>query len=155
MKTWKQIEGYGVDYEDTNVHENIGDILRQVRNKLNKIQDGRQFHVSISPAETTFIKTAVPKLIFVNMQTYSSGISLTPKDFLNLGLKSEELLYGYNAENPSQSHSIPAIEKAYTDGKLAGIHAWRLDSSDERAEGERQPKIYNFLHPSENENSTS
>lgn len=155
MKTWKQIEGYGVDYEDTNVHENIGDILRQVRNKLNKIQDWRQFHVSISPAETTFIKTAVPALSFVNMQTYSGGISLTPKDFLDLGLKSEQLLYGYNAENPSQSHSIPAIEKAHTDGKLAGIHAWRLDSSDERAEGERQPKIYNFLHPSENENSTS
>ena len=154
MKNWKEVDGYDVDYEDTNVSENIGDILRQVRNKLDNIQDGRHFHVSVSPAETTFLKTAVPALSFVNMQTYSGGISLTTKDFLDLGLKPEQLLYGYNAEIPQQSHSIPACEKAYKDGNLAGIHVWRLDSSDQEAEGKRQKKIYDFLHRGENENST-
>ncbi|KAL8785864.1 MAG: hypothetical protein Q9195_008459 [Heterodermia aff. obscurata] len=155
MQTWKEVDGYDVDYEDTNVREDIGDILRQVRNKLDKVQDGRHFHVSVSPASTMYLKTAVPALSFVNMQTYSGGISLTLKDFLDLGLKSQQLLYGYNAEIPQQSHSIPAIEKAYTDGNLAGIHVWRLDSSDQQAEGERQKKIYNFLHPSGNEDTTA
>ena len=153
MKTWKQVDGYDVDYEDTNVREEIGDILRQVRTKLDLIRDGRHFDVSVSPSETTFLKTAVPALSFVNMQTYSGGISLTPKDFLDLGLKSEQLLYGYNAEIPSQGHSIPDCEKAYTDGNLAGIHVWRLDSSDEQAELERQKKIYEFLHRGDNEES--
>ena len=153
MQTWKQVDGYDVDYEDTNVRENIGDILRQVRNKLDLIQDGRHFHVSVSPSETTYLKPAVPVLDFVNMQTYSGGISLTPKDFLDLGLKPQQLLYGYNAEIPSEGHSIPTCEKAYIDGNLAGIHVWRLDSSDEQAELERQKKIYSFLHRDDKDDS--
>ena len=155
MKTWKQVDGYDVDYETGNIREDIGDILQQVRDKLDQIQDGRQFYVSVSPATTKYLDTAVPALSFVNMQTYSGGISLTPQDFLDLGLKSEQLLYGYNAETPSQSHSIPDTEKAYTDGNLAGIHVWRLDSSDQDAEGEMQMEIYHFLHGSDNEISTA
>ena len=155
MKTWKQVDGYDVDYEPENIREDIGDILQQVRDNLDEIQDGRQFYVSVSPAETSFLESAVPALSFVNMQTYSGGISLTPQDFLDLGFQSEQLLYGYNAETPSQSHSIADTEAAYTDGKLAGIHVWRLDSSDQDAEGKAQMEIYDFLHGIDNEISTA
>ncbi|KAL8829943.1 MAG: hypothetical protein Q9191_001715 [Dirinaria sp. TL-2023a] len=150
MENWKQVEGYDVDYESTNVRASIGDILKQVRTKLDEINDGREFSISVSPASTTYLKAAVPALSFVNMQTYSGGISLTTKDFLDLGLKPQQLLYGYNAEIPQQSHSIPETEKAYEDGHLAGIHVWRLDSSDSKAEGDRFRQIAAFLHKGDN-----
>ena len=155
MTNWKHVEGYDVDYESTNVRDSIGDILKQVRTTLDDINDGRKFYISVSPASTTHLKAAVPALSFVNMQSYSGGISLTAKDFLDLGLKPHQLLYGYNAEIPQQSHSIPETEKAYKDGHLAGIHVWRLDSSDTKAEGDRFRQIAEFLHKGDNSTRNS
>lgn len=148
MMQWEGLDGYDIDYEDRNIRPDIGYILEQVHRKLDAVPGLRKYYVTISPSETTYLKPAVPALNYVNMQNYAGGISLTPKDFLDLGLKPEQLLYGYDAERPEDGHSILEVEKDYTDGGLAGIHVWRLDSSDMDAEGERQRQIYQFLHHS-------
>ena len=148
MTRWEGVDGYDIDYEDRNVRPDVGYILEQVRQKLDAIPGQRKYYVTVSPSETTYLKAAIPALSYVNMQNYAGGISLTTKDFLDLGFKPEQLLYGYDAERPEDGHSIPEVEKEYADGGLAGIHVWRLDSSDMDAERERQRQIYQFLHHS-------
>lgn len=83
------------------------------------------------------------------MQNYEGGLGLKTQDFLDIGLKPKQLLYGFDAENPAEGgHTISEVEKAYEDGGLAGIHVWRLNSNDLAVEGDRQRQIYRFLHQS-------
>ena len=92
MTKWPGVDGFDVDYEDKNVQQDIGDILKQVRQKLDALPGGRQYYVTVSPSETTHLKDAVPALDYVNMQNYEGGLGLRTQDFLDMGLKPKQLL---------------------------------------------------------------
>lgn len=110
-------------------------------------RSGRPFYLTVSPADTTYLNTAVTSLNFVNMQTYAGGIYLTPQDFTEIGLKPQQLLYGICPETNCGTQSVSEVESQYTDNKLAGIHLWRLNSDNYIEEGQVQAQIYSFLHP--------
>lgn len=80
------------------------------------------------------------------MQTYAGGSGLTPQDFLQMGLKSTQLLYGICPETNCPSPSLDDVKKAFTTNKLAGIHLWRLNSDNYSHEGKVQKQVYTFLH---------
>lgn len=154
LQTWLSvsngIDGYDIDYEDNNVVPNAPAILAQIRRKLDllsKNTGGRPFYTTLSPASLTYIPHALPSLSFVNMQTYAGGFSLTPQDFLHLGLRPQQLLYGICAETGCPSRSVEEVEREYTSNRLAGIHMWRLNSDNYRHELRVQKEIYAFLHP--------
>jgi hypothetical protein len=100
----------------------------------------------VSPASTTGLKDAAGSLDFVNMQTYAGGSGLTPKNFLDMGLKSTQLLYGICPETNCPTPTFPQVKQAYITYKLAGIHLWRLNSDNYQDEGKVQRQVYNFLH---------
>ena len=100
----------------------------------------------MSPASTQDLKGAVGFLDFVNMQTYAGGSGLTPKNFLDLGLKSTQLLYGICPETNCPTPTFPQVKQAYITYKLAGIHLWRLNSDNYVHEGQVQRQVSNFLH---------
>jgi hypothetical protein len=114
---------------------------------LSKATGGRPFYLTVSPATTYLLKSAVASLNFVNMQTYAGGYSLTPKDFTQLGLKSQQLLYGICPEEGCATRTVEQVKTEYTKNNLAGIHLWRLNSGNYSDEGLAQAQIYNFLHP--------
>lgn len=146
------IDGYDVDYEDNNVSNNISKISSQIRTKmdaLSKVNDGRLFYLTLSPASVSYVKSAVPWLNFVNMQTYAGARGLSPQDFLSLGVKPQQLLYGICPETSCGTPTIQQAENQYTQYKLAGIHVWRLNSGNYIEEGKTQEIIYNFLHRQE------
>ena len=150
LKTAGGVDGYDIDYESNNVTSNTGVIAQQIRaqlSSLSKAGGGRPFYLTVSPASTAYLKPAVGSLDFVNMQTYAGGFGLTPKDFLQLGLKSTQLLYGICPERDcSPSPSLPQVKQAFTVNKLAGIHLWRLNSDNYPHEGHVQKQVYDFLH---------
>lgn len=145
MQHWKDVNGYDIDYESNNVVDRVPMVLSQIRNKLQSIE-GRKFVVSVSPSVTTNLDKAKASLDYVNLQTYAGGISLTPQQFVDLGFKAEQLLYGICAESGCQSPSLVEVKKAYTKGHLAGIHMYRLNSGNYEEEGQVQEKVYRFLH---------
>ena len=143
------VDGYDIDYESNNVVDRLPTIASQIRTKLDalsKSKGGRPFYLTVSPADTTYLKPAVPSLNFVNMQTYGGSFGLTPKDFTDLGLKSQQLLYGICPETGCGTRSVSEVESEYTTNKLAGIHLWRLNSGNYIEEGQVQAQIYKFLH---------
>lgn len=149
LKTAGGVDGYDIDYEDNNVTANTAAIAQQIRTQLSslsKTTGGRPFYLTASPANTAYLKPAVGSLDFVNMQTYAGGSGLTPKDFLQMGLKPTQLLYGICPETNCPSPSLPQVQKAFTANKLAGIHLWRLNSDNHPHEGQVQKQVYDFLH---------
>jgi hypothetical protein len=144
------VDGYDIDYEFNNVVSSISAITSQIRTKMDALSQangGRPFYLTVSPAETTYLNTAVASLNFVNMQTYAGGIGLTPQSFTELGLQPQQLLYGICPETNCQTPSVSEVESQYTDNKLAGIHLWRLNSDNYIEEDQVQAQIYSFLHP--------
>jgi hypothetical protein len=144
------VDGYDIDYEDNNVVSSISTITSQIRTKmdaLSKANGGRPFYLTVSPADTTYLNTAVASLSFVNMQTYAGSMGLTPQDFTELGLQPQQLLYGICPETNCGTLSVSEVESQYTDNQLAGIHLWRLNSGNYIEEGQVQAQIYSFLHP--------
>lgn len=144
------VDGYDIDYESNNVVSSISAITSQIRlgmNALSKANGGRPFYLTVSPADTTYLNTAVSSLNFVNMQTYAGGGYLTPQDFTALGLKPQQLLYGICPETNCGTQTVSEVESEYTNNNLAGIHLWRLNSDNYIEEGQWQAQIYKFLHP--------
>ncbi len=144
------VDGYDIDYESNNVVSCTPTLTSQIRTKidaLGKANGGRPFYVTVSPADTTYLSTAVTSLNFVNMQTYAGSSYLTPQDFTELGLKPQQLLYGICPETNCGTRSVSEVEAEYTDNNLAGIHLWRLNSDNYVEEGQVQAQIYSFLHP--------
>lgn len=144
------IDGYDVDYEDNNVVPAAPTILARIRARLDALSranGGRPFYVTVSPAQTTYLRDAVPSLSFVNMQTYAGSSGLTPQDFTALGLQPKQLLYGICPETNCNGPSLPYVESQYTEYQLAGIHLWRLNSDNYVEEGQVQAQVYAFLHP--------
>jgi hypothetical protein len=144
------VDGYDIDYEDNNVVSNIWTITSQIRTELDALRrenGGRPFYLTVSPATITNLSTAVPSLHYVNMQTYAGGKSLTPQQFTLLGLKPQQLLYGYCPETRCSTPTIDEVKAQHKDNQLAGIHLWRLNSDNYQYEIEEQAKIYSFLHP--------
>jgi hypothetical protein len=148
------VDGYDIDYEGNdkgnNVVESISMITSQIRAKmdlLSKANGGRPFYLTVSPADTRYLDTAVSSLSFVNMQTYAGGRHLTPRSFTELGLKPQQLLYGICPETGCGSPTVEEVEAQYTQNNLAGIHLWRLNSGNYIEEGQVQSRIYKFLHP--------
>jgi hypothetical protein len=149
LKTAGGVDGYDIDYEANNVTSNTGVIAQQIRSQLaslSRASGGRPFYLTVSPASTTYLKDAVGSLDLVNMQTYAGGSGLTPQNFLQMGLKSTQLLYGICPETNCPSPSLPQVKKAFTVNKLAGIHLWRLNSDNHPHEGQVQKQVYDFLH---------
>jgi hypothetical protein len=149
LKTAGGVDGYDIDYEANNVTANTATIAQQIRaqlSSLSKDSGGRPFYLTVSPAQTTYLKPAAGSLDFVNMQTYAGGSGLTPKDFLQMGLKSTQLLYGICPETNCPSPTLPQVKQAFTANKLAGIHLWRLNSDNHPYEGQVQKQVYDFLH---------
>lgn len=149
LNTAGGVDGYDIDYEANNVSPNIAAITQQVRTQLSRLSEangGRPFYLTVSPASPAYLQSAVGSLDFVNMQTYAGGSGLTPQNFLTLGLKSTQLLYGICPETHCSTPSLPQVEQAYTANKLAGIHLWRLNSDNYQSEGQVQTQVYNFLH---------
>jgi hypothetical protein len=145
------VDGYDIDYESNNVTSNTATITQQIRAQLSALSTangGRPFYLTVSPASTSNLKSAVGNLDFVNMQTYAGGSGLTPQSFLALGLTSSQLLYGICPETNCPTKSLSQVEQAYTANKLAGIHLWRLNSDNYQYEGQVQSQVYNFLHGS-------
>lgn len=143
------VDGYDIDYESNNVVENLSTITSQIRTGMNNLSTeyGRPFYLTVSPASTAYLETALSSLDLVNMQTYAGGSYLTPADFTQLGFTSSQLLYGICPETNCGTRSVPEVEAEYTENKLAGIHLWRLNSDNYVQEGEVQAQIYSFLHP--------
>ena len=155
LRTWLSvfggIDGFDIDYEAGNVVENAPVILARVRSKLDglsKAADGRPFFVTVSPSEVDHLQKAVPFLSYVNMQTYAGGYDLTPEIFLDMKLKSKQLLYGICPETGGRTRSVKEVEDEYTNNNLAGIHLWRLNSDNYKDELKVQKDIFAFLHPS-------
>lgn len=149
MNTAGGVDGYDIDYEANNASSRTKLITQQVRaqlSRLSKASGGRPFYLTVSPASLTGLKDAVSFLDFVNMQTYAGGSGLTPKDFLNLGLKSTQLLYGICPETNCGTPTLDQVKRAYTTNKLAGIHLWRLNSDNFQYEGQVQRQVSKFLH---------
>ena len=149
LNTAGGVDGYDIDYESNNVTANTTAITRQIReqlSRLSKANGGRPFYQTVSPASTPFLMGAVGFLDFVNMQTYAGGTGLTPQSFLNLGLKSTQLLYGICPETDCRTPTLDQVKQAYIANKLAGIHLWRLNSDNYQYEGQVQRQVYNFLH---------
>jgi hypothetical protein len=149
LNTAGGIDGYDIDYESNNVSSNTTAITQQIReqlSRLSKATGGRPFYLTVSPASTAYLKDAVGSLSFVNMQTYAGGSGLTPQNFLALGLKSTQLLYGICPETNCGTPTLDQVKQAYTANKLAGIHLWRLNSDNYQYEGQVQRQVYNFLH---------
>jgi hypothetical protein len=149
LKTAGGVDGYDIDYEANNVTSHTGVIAQQIRaqlSSLSKASGGRPFYLTASPASITYLKPAVGSLDFVNMQTYAGGSGLTPQNFLQLGLKSTQLLYGICPETSCPSPTLPQVEQDFTANKLAGIHLWRLNSDNHPHEGQVQKQVYDFLH---------
>lgn len=147
LKTAGGVDGYDIDYEANNVSSKTKTITQQVRAqlaRLSKESAGRPFYLTVSPASTIGLKDTAGFLDFVNMQTYAGGSGLTPKDFLDLGLKPKQLLYGICPETNCGTPSLDQVKKAYTDYKLAGIHLWRLNSDNYPYEGQVQGQVYHF-----------
>lgn len=143
------VDGYDIDYESNNVTSNISKITSQIRARLDalsKANGGRPFYVTVSPATTSNLSSAVASLSFVNMQTYAGGSSLTPQDFTQLGLKPQQLLYGICPETKCQTPTVSQAESQYAQNKLAGIHLWRLNSDNYVYENQVQSQLYGFLH---------
>lgn len=146
------VDGYDIDYEDNNVVQSINTIASRIRagmNNLSSQNGGRPFYLTVSPATTYYLQSAVPSLDFVNMQTYAGGMYLTPDDFTNLGLSSRQLLYGICPETNCGTRTVAEVEAEYIDNDLAGIHLWRLNSDNYVYEGQVQAEIYSFLHPAQ------
>jgi GH18 family chitinase len=155
LKTWLSVsggvDGYDVDYETGNVVENAPDILAQIRSKLDalsKDSGGRPFYVTVSPSVVTHLAKAAPSLSYVNMQTYEGGWDLTPQNFLDMGLHSQQLLYGICPETGARTRSVEEVKKEYKSHNLAGVHLWRLNSDNYPYELQVQKEIHDFLHPS-------
>jgi glycosyl hydrolase family 18 (putative chitinase) len=149
LQTAGGVDGYDIDYESNNVSSHTEAITRQIRAQLARLSEanrGRPFYLTVSPDSTSYLKEAVGSLDFVNMQTYAGGWDLTPKSFLDLGLKSTQLLYGICPETACRTRSLSEVKRAYTDNKLVGIHLWRLNSDNYQQEGQVQRQVYNFLH---------
>jgi len=143
------VDGYDIDYESNNAVISISTITSQIRTKmdaLSKANGGRPFYLTASPADTSYLDTAVTSLNFVNMQTYAGGKYLTPQNFTELGLKAQQLLYGICPETNCGTRTVSEVESEYTYNKLAGIHLWRLNSDNYIEEGQVQAQIYSFLH---------
>lgn len=144
------IDGYDIDYEDNNVVEAVSTITSQIKEglkNLSRANDGRPFYVTVSPASTAFLGSAVPSLDYVNMQTYAGGMYLDTEDFTSLGLATDQLLYGICPETNCGTRTVAQVEAEYTENNLAGIHLWRLNSDNYVYEGQVQAEIYSFLHP--------
>jgi hypothetical protein len=149
LKTAGGVDGYDIDYEANNISAKTKTIAQQVRAQLSRLSQasgGRPFYLTVSPASTQDLKGAVGFLDFVNMQTYAGGSGLTPKNFLDLGLKSTQLLYGICPETNCGTPTLAQVKQAYTANKLAGIHLWRLNSDNYPYEGQVQRQVSNFLH---------
>jgi len=141
------VDGYDIDYESNNVVSNISQITSLIRNNLDALSQangGRPFYLTVSPADTSYLKTAVSSLSFVNMQNYAD---LAPQDFTQLGLKPEQLLYGICPETGCGGPTVEQAESEYTENNLAGIHVWRLNSGNYVEEDQVQARVYSFLHP--------
>jgi hypothetical protein len=154
------VDGYDIDYESNNVVSKIAAITGQTRtalDALSKSSGGRPFYVTVSPASTVYLDTAVASLSFVNIQTYAGGYGLTPQIFTAMGLKPQQLLYGICPETncaPPQMNRDKVVNEVvldavaqYKKNNLAGIHLWRLNSDNYVYEGQVQAAIYKFLHP--------
>lgn len=149
------IDGYDVDYEDNNVLETIPTILAQIRTALDTLSEssnGRQYYITASPSNTDYLQAVRSSIDFINMQTYAGGTGLSPDDFIDIGFRSEQLLYGYCPEGDCSTPTLSEVESKYilyqNMGKsLAGIHTWRLNSNNYQFEDTQQQSIYKFLHP--------
>lgn len=149
LKTAGGVDGYDIDYEANNISPKTKVIAQQIRAQLSRLSQasgGRPFYLTVSPASTQDLKAAVGFVDFVNMQTYAGGSGLSPKDFLNMGLKSSQLLYGICPETNCPTPTFPQVKQAYITYKLAGIHLWRLNSDNYQDEGKVQRQVSNFLH---------
>jgi hypothetical protein len=153
LKAWLPIaggiDGFDIDYETPNVSDKCPQILAAVRSgldALSKEHDGRPFYVTVSPDTLDFLKESVPSINFVNMQLYGYGYDMTPEEFINIGFKADQLLYGICAEAGQNTHTVQDAERAVEKYQLGGAFVWRLNSDPQHHELETQKKIHNFLH---------
>ena len=149
------VDGYDVDYESgyggSNVTPRITNIAAMIRRgmtELSAAHGGRPFYLTVSPADTTYLRATVPSLDYVNAQTYAGGRYLRIPDYLKLGLRRNQLLYGICPETNCDTNpaAIDSAEAQYTTNRLAGIHLWRLNSDNYTHEDSVQKVIYDFLH---------
>lgn len=143
------VDGYDIDYESNNVSSNTTPIVTMVHAQLERlgIDNNRTFYLTVSPATTSYLEPVVTLLNFVNMQTYSGSYGLTVSDFTDIGLTTQQLLYGICPESNCGTRTVSQVGYIYSRNKLAGIHLWRLNSGNYQYEGEVQQEVYDFLHP--------
>ncbi|MEN3327081.1 MAG: hypothetical protein V7638_1888 [Acidobacteriota bacterium] len=144
------IDGYDIDYESNNAVKSVTEICSHVRSGMDTLSEkhgGRQFYLTVSPADLDYLDTLTDSVNLVNMQTYAGGKNLTPGDFTRLGYPSDQLLYGICPETKCSTRTVAEVESEYTKNNLAGVHLWRLNSDNYVQEGEVQAQIYAFLHP--------
>jgi hypothetical protein len=106
---------------------------------------GRQYWVTVSPSEVDYLGSAVSSLSYVNMQTYAGGIHLKVQDFLDLGYRRDQLLYGVCPESNCKGPTVAEAEATYKEYGMAGIHVWRLNSDNYVYENKVQAQVYQFL----------
>lgn len=143
------LDGYDIDYEPANIVSTVPAILAAIRAQLDDLSNangGRPYYTTVSPGDVEFLSEAVASVSGVNVQTYSGGFYTPISTYLNLGFEPGQLLYGLNAETPSESHSIDEALTTYNESALAGIHLWRLNSTDLLQENEWQDEVYRQLH---------
>lgn len=163
VKQWN-LDGYDVDYEwrsnqqRGNLDPDAPVIISKVRAQLNDLEKelNRKIYVTCSPASSQeLVNTDQSKehplkdiVDYVNLQTYDGGININKDDFIEAGLQPSQLLYGVWPEDTTESRS-PTIDKVlqeYNDGKLGGVHLWRVNSDNTVFENQVQALIYDALH---------
>lgn len=138
------IDGFDVDFESSNVIASAAKILSQIRSKLDAL--GGKYYITVSPSVTDYLKEAKDSIDFVNMQNYAGGYGLEVESFTAIGFKSTQLLFGICPEAACQTRPIDYVKNQVKTKKLAGVHLWRLDSSNYKHELDWQKQIFNFLH---------
>ena len=131
------IDGYDIDYESANVVANASQIVGEIRGGFDTMSKSprsfRKFYVTVSPADTGYLKKAVPAIDYVNMQTYAGGSNFTPDDYTALGFKPLQLLYGFCLEGGCGTPTLKHVEQQYTQYGFGGrsfvapeLQRWQL-----------------------------
>lgn len=148
MQTWKSfhggLDGYDVDFEANNVSPKAPQVIKEIRQKFSVLD--RHYYITVSPSMIAYLTAAQPYIDYVNMQNYAGGYYLTPQMFTKAGFSSKQLLYGICPEAGCHTRNVTEVLKQYRSNHLAGVHLWRLDSTNHPHEQDWQNQIYKAWH---------
>lgn len=128
------LDGFDFDFESTDVEPAaMLTLAQEIRASLGKITPARQMIMTVTPAQTDGLNTAVLKAFDYTMpQSYDHGGNGTTADWFAQQLGSySQIVLGLNSEGYIGDSDDPAKYAADArSNNAAGIFAWRLDNDN-------------------------